>query len=165
MLTRIVERLGYGAACLFVLAIVISVYEVVMRYAFNAPSTWVHEVSTALCAVAFCLGGAFCMARREHIRITIVWDKAGPPARRRIEILSTAVGVFYLAGLGWGAWLQARESVARFDGGGRWVPELTPGPPNLPLPALVKGALLLGAALFLAVVVRNLWQHLMDRER
>lgn len=162
MLDRLVKSSGNAFAWLFVIAMLISAYEVVMRYAFNAPSTWAHELSTALCAVGFCLGGAFCMARREHIRITIVSDKVAGRGRLWIERLSTLVGTIYLVGLGWGAWLQARESILRFEGA-RWQPELTPGPPGWPLPALVKGALLVGALLFLVVVLRDLAVHLRGR--
>jgi TRAP-type C4-dicarboxylate transport system permease small subunit len=95
------------------------------------------------------------MTRGEHIRITVLPDRASPAGKRLIEIVSLLTGILYLAGLAWGMWLQARESVLRFNNG-RWSPELTPGPPHLPLPSLLKATLLIGTLLFLAVVIAHL---------
>jgi TRAP-type mannitol/chloroaromatic compound transport system permease small subunit len=155
MSERLANLVGRPVAWLFVAAALFSAYEVVMRYAFDAPSNWVHVTSTALCAVAFGFGGAWCMARDEHIRITVFADRLPAGARRALEALGLLLGLVYLGGLGWGVWLQAESSVLRFDGG-VWQPELTPGPPNWPLPALIKGSLLMAVALFAGVVAGRL---------
>jgi TRAP-type C4-dicarboxylate transport system permease small subunit len=141
---------------LFLVAILLSGYEVAMRYAFNAPSTWIHVTTTALCAVAFAFGGAWCMARREHIRVDFFPERAGPRSRRVIETASLLVGLFYLGGLGYGLCLDASGSFWRFDFQGRWTPELTPGPPNWPLPTIIKASLLAGCALFALVCLAQL---------
>lgn len=161
--SRVSLHIGGAAAWLFLIAIVISAYEVVMRYVFNLPSTWIHSTTTALCAVGFAVGGAWCMARHEHIRISFVPDKLGPKPRRAIEILSLALGLFYLAGLGYAVALDAWGSAWRFDFQGRWTPELTPGPPNWPLPTIIKIALALGTTLFALVVLAQLWRAVSGR--
>jgi TRAP-type C4-dicarboxylate transport system permease small subunit len=152
---RAAIAIGVAAAWLFVAAAAVTVYEVAMRYLLASPTTWAHEVTTTLCAVGFCLGGAYAMARREHIRISVLIDRLGPRGRRAADLLALAVGVVYLAGLGYAATLIAAESVWRFDSRG-WSPEPTPGPPHLPLPAIVKTALAAGTVLFLLVVLAHL---------
>ena len=142
----------------FAIAAVISVLEVALRYALGAPTSWVHVTSTALCVAAFAAGGAYAMARREHLRITVLFDRASPGWQRAGRWLALLCGAVYLAGLGWGLGLEAWQSVARFDSGG-WTPELTPGPPNWPLPALAKSSLLLGAVLFGVAVLREAWRE------
>jgi TRAP-type mannitol/chloroaromatic compound transport system permease small subunit len=161
---RFATAIGQAFAWLFVVAILLSVYEVVMRYVFGAPSSWVLATTTTMCQVGFALGGAWCMARREHIRITFLPDKLGPRGRWWTELLALAVGVFYLAGLLYAVYLDAKTSIWKFDFAGAWAPELTPGPPNWPLPSLGKAGLVLGAALFLAVVVTHLARHLRPRK-
>jgi TRAP-type mannitol/chloroaromatic compound transport system permease small subunit len=156
-------RIGGAASWLFLIAIAISAYEVVMRYVFNLPSTWIHATTTTLCAVGFAVGGAWCMARREHIRISFVPDKLRPGPRLAIEILSLLLGLFYLAGLGYAVTLDAWGSAWRFDFQGRWTPELTPGPPNWPLPTIIKIALALGTILFALVVLAQLWRAVAGR--
>jgi len=152
---RLPLAVGRPLSWLFVVATVISAYEVVMRYAFAAPSTWIHVTATAACAIAFGFGGAWCMARDEHIRITVLTDRFRPGIAKAIEIVGNLIGLVYLLGLSWGLWLQAKDSILRFDGD-RWLPELTPGPPNWPLPATIKGALLLASLLFAGMVFARL---------
>lgn len=152
---RIALAVGRIAAWLFVVAVVITVYEVAARYLFHAPTNWVHETTTTLCAIGFALGGAYAFARDEHIRISVLADRAPPAIRKGLEVMGLTLGAIYLAGLGYAAWGQAEESVWRFDATG-WTPELTPGPPNWPLPAIVRVALLAGTVLFLACVVQRL---------
>ena len=157
---RAAEALGHAAAWLFVVAIILSVYEVLMRYAFGSPSSWALATTTTLCQVGFALGGAFCMARREHIRISYLPDQLGARGRWATELVSLVVGAFYLAGLLYATYLDAKTSVWKFDFGGRWAPELTPGPPNWPLPTLGKIGLVVGTALFGVVVLTHLARHL-----
>lgn len=160
---RLAERMGEAIAWLFVAAILLSVYEVAMRYGFGRPSSWALPATTTLCQIGFAVGGAYCMARREHIRIGFVIDGLSPARRRLAEVFSLAIGAFYLAGLVYATYLDARTSIWKFDFAGAWAPELTPGPPNWPLPSIGKAALVAGAALFLAVVLQQLLAALRRR--
>jgi TRAP-type C4-dicarboxylate transport system permease small subunit len=159
---RLALLLGRLAAFLFVAAAAVTVWEVAARYLFDRPTNWAHETTTTLCAVGFALGGAYAFARNEHIRITALTDRVSPRARRGLEVLALLLGAVYLAGLGHAAWSQAAESLWRFDATG-WAPELTPGPPNWPLPSIVRAGLALGTLLFLACVVQRLLAVLRGR--
>jgi TRAP-type C4-dicarboxylate transport system permease small subunit len=154
---RALHRLGDAAALCFAVALVISALEVAMRYAFNAPTSWVHVSSTALCVAAFAVCGAYSMARGEHMRMTAFFDRAPRGWQRVGRWLALVCGAVYLCGLAWGLGREAIDSLWRFDSS-RWIPEQTPGPPNWPLPALAKGALLVGALLFLLAVARDAWK-------
>jgi TRAP-type mannitol/chloroaromatic compound transport system permease small subunit len=147
-------RVGDAAAWLFLAAIAITMWEVAARYAFNAPTTWAHALATTICGIAFALGGAHALARDEHVRIGVLYDRFGARPKRLADLLGFALGIFYLGGLGLGFWNQAVESVWRFDWHGNWDPERTPGPPNWPLPAALRAALVVGTALFLALLLR-----------
>ncbi len=164
IMDRLAEAVGSAFAWLFCVAILLSVYEVVMRYVFGAPSSWALATTTTLCQVGFALGGAWCMARREHIRITFVPDMVGPRRRWWLELLALAVGLFYLAGLAYAVYLDARTSIWKFDFQGNWAPELTPGPPNWPLPSIGKAGMLVGTVLFLLVVLSHLIRHIAPRK-
>lgn len=157
LIDRALLRLGDAAAVCFAVALVISTLEVLMRYAFNAPTSWVHVSSTALCVIAFAISGAYAMARGEHMRVTVLIDRASPPWQRAGRWLALLCGAVYLLGLAWGLGREAIDALWRFDSSG-WTPELTPGPPNWPLPAMAKGALLAGALLFGLAVARDGWK-------
>lgn len=153
---RLALLLGHLAAALFVIAAAISVFEVGMRYVFAMPSTWAHVTVTTLCAIGFALGGAYAMARSEHVRITVLLDRLPPRGRGAAEALALLVGLFYLGGLAWALWGTAERAIWRFGPDGAWRPETTPGPPNWPLPALFKAVFLLATLLFALVVVERL---------
>ncbi len=146
---RIAHAIGGAFAWAFLIAIGITVYEVAARYLFNAPTSWAHATATTLCAVAFALGGAYALARDEHVRIAALFDRLPPRGRFGVEAVGLALGLFYLGGLALGSWDQTVEAVWRFDAAGAWRPELTPGPPNWPLPSITRVALTFGAELFL----------------
>lgn len=157
-LGRCLLRLGHATAWLFFAIFSISTLEVALRYLFNAPTNWVHVTSTALAVIAFAAGGSYAMVQGLHLRVTVLVDRATPRWQRAGQWLGVLCGVAYLLGLGWGLWLEARGSLWRFDFSGAWTPERTPGPPNWPLPALAKAALLIGAVLFLLAVLRQGWR-------
>jgi C4-dicarboxylate transporter, DctQ subunit len=158
-----VEKFGIFCAWLFAVATVLTVYEVISRYVFNSPTTWTHELTTALCAIGFALGGAYSMARNEHIRITILSDRMPPVLKRGAAIFGLLCGLVYLSGLSYAAIVEAADALWRFEEG-RWAPEPTPGPPNWPLPALIRSGIALGAVLFLLAVLRELYRALRAKD-
>jgi C4-dicarboxylate transporter, DctQ subunit len=160
LIDRLATRIGQAFAWLFIAAIILSAYEVAMRYVFGAPSSWAHPTTTTLCQIGFAIGGAWCMVKDDHIRITFVPDQLAPAKRWWTELLALLTGVFYLAGLLYAVWLDARAAIWKFGFDGAWAPEMTPGPPNWPLPSIGKAALVVGTALFLAVVAGRLLRHI-----
>jgi len=61
----------FAAAAFFVIGLIIT-YEVVMRYVFTSPTRWVEEIASLLQIYGVFLACAWLVARREHIRITVV---------------------------------------------------------------------------------------------
>jgi C4-dicarboxylate transporter, DctQ subunit len=159
---RAIERVGQAAMWLFAVCAVIIVYEVIARYGFAAPTSWTNVTATACCAIGFALGGAYCMVRGEHIRITALYDRFVPRGKRLADWIALVCGVIYLVGLGYAAIREAADSVWRFEEG-RWAPEPTPGPPNWPVPALIRVMLAVGAVLFLIAVLRAVVKTLRTR--
>lgn len=160
-LDRFALWLGRWAAWAFAAIIAIMVYEVVARYAFNAPTTWAHEASILLASIGFVLGGAFCMAEGSHMRITLLVEKL-PRLERLSSGLSLAAGGVYLAGLAYAAWNMAERAIWRFSISGAWDPERSGSTLNSPLPSYLKALLFVGCILFLALVVRRVFTRTHD---
>jgi TRAP-type C4-dicarboxylate transport system permease small subunit len=159
MIDRLTAAVGRAAAWTLFLAAALMVVEVVSRYGFAAPTVWSAELVTALCAVAFFLGGAEAERRGLHIRISLLYDGAPRWRRRLVDVLTLVAGAVFLAGLAWGAARQFWGGVWRFDATG-WRPETTGRAWNVPLPPVVRGFFVLGIALvalqLLARSVRSL---------
>ena len=153
-LDRFALWLGRLASWCFAAVILITVYEVVARYAFNAPTIWAHETAILLASLAFVFGGAYCMAEGTHMRIGFLVEKH-PALARLSHGLSLVAGGIYLAGLSYAAWKMAEKAVLRFSLSGAWDPERSGSTMNSPLPAYLKVCLFVGSVLFLLVLLRR----------
>jgi C4-dicarboxylate transporter, DctQ subunit len=83
---RWIVKLGDIITWLYVIAVLISFYEVVMRYFFNSPTVWVHETTTAIVGMAMAYGGIYCFSNESHIKVTIVRDLFPKIWQKRIAI-------------------------------------------------------------------------------
>lgn len=81
-----------------------------MRYAFNAPTSWVHETTSAMTAVCFAFGGVYCLAIGKHIRVDLIYDAIPPAARRWLDIALCIVGFLACALMSWAAWSLAHRA-------------------------------------------------------
>lgn len=91
-LASVLNRIAAAIAgtALFVL-VGVMVFEVVSRYAFNAPTLWAFDVSFMLAGAAFVLGGAITLELNRHVTVDVFADRLPAPVKRAIDL------VFYLA--------------------------------------------------------------------
>ncbi|WP_393928151.1 TRAP transporter small permease subunit [Yoonia sp. R2-816] len=157
---RFTQMVGTVTAFGFGIIALMMVVEVVARYGFDAPTFWAHEIAGLLGAVAFLFGGAFCMAERSHMRISVVADRLPRKLRLVLEGIGHLCGVIFLAGLAVSGWNLAQSAAFRFMPNGTWFPERSGTSWNTPLPAFIKVALCLAAALFLIIVLIRIWRLL-----
>lgn len=85
-----------GALCVAAL-LVISVFEIVSRYGFNAPTFWATEISTYVGVAAVFLSLAYAEVRGEHVRVEAFLEQV--PEARRAPVLRLAnwLGVVFIA--------------------------------------------------------------------
>ena len=145
---RLSRACGNALSVLFLVAVLLSAFEVVMRYAFNAPTIWVHDSAITLCAIGFIFGGSYALERKGHIRITSIYDHLGPRTRHLLDVVSTVLVAGYLAILLYAVIRQAIPSLKLMETSGRaW---------DVPIPALMKSMLVVGVALMLLQALAQL---------
>lgn len=117
-------------------------YEVLVRYAFRAPTTWAFDFSYITYGAMFLMAGAYTLSRNGHVRADVLYRFWKPTTQAKMDLVLyilfflPAVAAFIYAG-----WNYAAMSV-RF----REVSIFSPaGVPVFPLKALVPatGVLLL----------------------
>ncbi|ETX28851.1 TRAP transporter small permease subunit [Roseivivax isoporae] len=160
-LGRWVDRGGLVFAAGIVVAMLILIQEVVLRYVFNDPTIWAHETTVFLCGVAFVYGGLYCAARDSHIRVVLVYDTLGPRMRRLFDIAISAVCAVASAFFAWAAWLMVSRAAFAPDGAIRL--ERSGSAWNPPYPGLVKIFLLLVMAALAVQFVVLAWNHARGR--
>ncbi|MBS1302629.1 TRAP transporter small permease [Loktanella sp. SALINAS62] len=152
----VIERIGYVFATAIVLAALILIYEIFMRYVLNSPTQWVHETSIFLCAIAFLYGGLFCASRNSHIRVVLIYDVLPPRLRRAFDVviyLVSAVSALFFA---YAAWLVVR--LAFWTPTGAFRMETSGSAWNPPTPAILKGFLfviMVGLAIQFLILAYN----------
>jgi len=110
LVDAVTEKLG-GAVSLIILPIMImGCFEVVSRYVFNSPTSWVWAVDSHLFGVLILFGGGYAALHGNHIRIEVLYDRFGPRMRLVSEVLSLVCLLLFLGILLWQGYLMAEMS-------------------------------------------------------
>jgi TRAP-type mannitol/chloroaromatic compound transport system permease small subunit len=145
---RAIEAIAKVLSYSFALSVVVTIYDVVLDVAFHSPTVWVYDVVTAAIAVAFLVGGSYALMRRDHIRITVMYNRLSTRWRLRCDIATSVLAIVYLAAFSWFAFVMARISIEDWEvGGSAWAQ---------PTPIVVKVAMLLGALLMIVQMISNI---------
>ena len=93
VIDRFTDATGTLVAWLNLPLVAVVAYEVLMRYAFDAPTAWVFDMTYMLYAAVFMLGAAFALHKGAHIRTDFYFEKWS--IRTRGVIDSVAYIVFF----------------------------------------------------------------------
>lgn len=74
------------AWCIMVLTFVV-VYEVVVRYAFRAPTAWAYDVSYMLYGTLFMMAGAYALSRNGHVRGDFLYRNFRPRTQAWFDLV------------------------------------------------------------------------------
>jgi len=133
---------GLVVRWLCVALVLVLCWEVLMRYAFNAPTIWAHETSVMLGMAIVGLGWSFVHLRHGHVRVDVFYARHSDRGKALTDVICAAVFLFPLLGvLIYGAGKYAWEAYVF----GEVLIESYWYPPALPLRLVV----LLGLLLFL----------------
>lgn len=144
-LDRAVNAAGKAISWIVFVAAAISVYEVIMRYVFNSPTSWVHETVVFLIACIFAIGGPVALARDKHIRVRLIYDAVSPGTRRYLDILNGFITLAFTVLITYAAYVMFWR--ASHNPLGEWSLERSGTSWNPPFPAMVKGVILLSVAI------------------
>ena len=123
----------------FLAIVAISAFEVLMRYAFGQPTVWVHEVSIALAATCFVIGGPYVHASRRHITISYVYEKMPPGVQAWARLLCSLLTLAFLIFLTYATAVQGLQAVQYGETTGTAL--------NWPIPAYLKALFAICAAI------------------
>jgi len=97
LVDRFTDTTGTWVAWLNVPLVLVVCYEVMMRYVFDAPTTWVFDITYMLYATVFMLGSAYALHKGAHIRTDFFFENWSVRTKGTID--SVAYLVFFFPSL------------------------------------------------------------------
>jgi TRAP-type mannitol/chloroaromatic compound transport system permease small subunit len=128
-LDAVTRFVGKTVAWLILPMVLSLVWEVVARYAFNAPTEWAYDMTFMLYGTFFMLGSAWTLQRGGHIRTDVYYGRWSPRTQARVDLACYAF--FFFPALAIFAWLGAEYFWKSFQQNERivtspWLPIVWP---------------------------------------
>ena len=153
---RIVDAIsrvaGYIAAFLLVPLMLITAYEVFMRYVVESPTIWSWDLNIQIFAAVIMLGGADTLRRKGHVVMDVMVQNLAPRKRAILDLCTYSIFFFGVVVLLWGGWDQALISIKAKE----TMPTVW-APPYYTMKTLIP----LGALLLLAQGVAECFKNLL----
>ncbi|OEF27287.1 TRAP transporter small permease subunit [Vibrio rumoiensis] len=129
-------KISHFLSLLFIFTVFISFYEVLMRYVFDAPTTWVHETASFIGGSLFVVGGIYAFATDKHVRVVLIYDAVSQRTRRYLNMFHHIVGLAFASMMAWASFTMVESSW--FTPWGDFRLETSGSYFNPPYPALLK---------------------------
>ncbi len=142
---------GLAVGQLYLICVIITIYEIVMRYVFFKPTLWAFEMVMVLCALTWLLSAGYVTLNRRHIGITIIQQFASKGALWWLDLFALVIGTIALS-------LLTHETL-KFALEAWNVTERSGSSFNAPEPMLLKIGLAVGAGLYLLQLLAHLYRH------
>ena len=79
--------------------VVLTTYQVIVRYIFNSPSTWSEELVGYLFGWSTMLGATIVSGERGHMNIPVLVDRFNPTMRKAFHIFAEVIAFLFSAAL------------------------------------------------------------------
>jgi TRAP-type mannitol/chloroaromatic compound transport system permease small subunit len=91
------ETVGRIVSVVAVIFAAIIIFDVVMRYVFNAPTRWAFDVTKQLYGFYFVMLGGYALRHQAHVKVDILTERMQPVVRRWVEVAGYAIFFFPFA--------------------------------------------------------------------
>jgi len=114
------------------------VYEVTMRYVFNRPTIWAHELSAILYAIYFLIGGVYALRWGGHVRVDILYNKFSRRTQSILDLFTWILFYIFIGIMFWEGSKFAYTSMMRMEiSNTAWSPPIWPVKMFIPLAAFL----------------------------
>jgi TRAP-type mannitol/chloroaromatic compound transport system permease small subunit len=95
---RISEQSGKAVSFLIIFLVVVVLFEIFVRYLFNSPTIWAHEIAQMIYGAYVILLGAYVLQRGGHVNVEILYGRFRPRTKAVIDLFTWLL-FFYFCGL------------------------------------------------------------------
>jgi TRAP-type mannitol/chloroaromatic compound transport system permease small subunit len=86
------------------LAVTVITFEVTMRYLFNRPTNWGHELMTLLFAIQYCMAAGYAHYHRAHVRVDVLYSTRSLRTRAFLDLFTAIFFFGFTLVLLWTCW-------------------------------------------------------------
>ena len=101
VLSRINKIAAITSGILVVVIMLMTVFEVVGRYAFNSPTSWSIELSGYLLLISVFLAASYTLEKRGHVQVDVIIDVLPKKTRFVITIITAILAIVFSILLLW----------------------------------------------------------------
>ncbi|HYB20640.1 MAG TPA: TRAP transporter large permease subunit [Thermodesulfobacteriota bacterium] len=152
LLDRIIVGAGFLGGGLVVLTGIFVSYEVIRRYFFNSPTTWVLEISIYVVLASNFLSFAYVLRENGHVKVDFLTNHLSPQTARILEVSTSLLGLLYCLVMAYEGGMMTLSSFLR----GEVSPTILNVPIFIPQLFIPLGAILL--VYQFCQILRNLWK-------
>jgi TRAP-type C4-dicarboxylate transport system permease small subunit len=98
---RINRALALVSAGLIVAIVLLTLYEIVSRYGFNAPTTWTFPISSYLLLYVIYTSTAYALQEGAHVQVSVMVDCLPARARHVVDVVAHVLGLAFAVVLLW----------------------------------------------------------------
>jgi TRAP-type mannitol/chloroaromatic compound transport system permease small subunit len=134
------EKIGYLVMLTFFPMILGGAYEVIARYAFNAPTSWSTDVTFMANGTMYMLGAAYALLKGAHVRTDMFYDRFSDKTKGLIDLVTYLV--LFLPVMAVVFFISVDDAIRAFEiqersNAGLWQPILWPFRAVIPLTAVL----------------------------
>lgn len=123
------DWVGKVISLLILFSIVIILWEIIRRYIFSAPTSWVHEMSQFVFAAYCIVGAGYTLSRPiiHHVRVDVFYTRFSPRGKAIVDFLTSILFFLFVGVLVWKGWESAwRSLVISEHSSTTWRPPIYP---------------------------------------
>ncbi len=149
-ISKISVFIGKCCGVFYFTAILLSVYEVILRYIFDAPTAWAFEVIMILVGLAWLLSIGAVTQQNRHITVTFLEIVVSKKVWRIMQKIAIILSLLAVLGLLWAAFPPAIHAIKYVERSGSAF--------NPPSPSLMKVMLAVACILYILQLMANLFR-------
>lgn len=109
-LSRVIRVIGDVCSLLILIIMGVVTYEVVARYAFNAPTSWAWLINKQLFGIFVMTAGSYALLHDTHIRIEMLYQHFPQKVKKLISWFTLLCAFCFLGALTWKSMIMGGQA-------------------------------------------------------